>query len=238
MITDTSSFGRDGAVALRVAFARDTIPVLADIPVAPDAAEVSTQVLQARRSGADSLVVWTRSTVVAAAIRAARSSGWNAAIYTGPTGEDPVVRQQLDDHPAWLDGTTFVSFRITAEVGPAPFNVFRAAYEKRFGAEQVGVQAGGRAVLAPPDWAMYSFDTVNLLSACLTASKGQLGTPLMSALDTIVVTGANGDERGFTPTSREGVSFDDMYFGRFRDKRFAPVTDDILSTNLPAIPQG
>jgi hypothetical protein len=33
------------------------------------------------------------------------------------------------------------------------------------------------------------------------------------------------------------VSPDDMYFGRFEDLRFSPVDDDILSTNLPDVPQ-
>ena len=49
--------------------------------------------------------------------------------------------------------------------------------------------------------------------------------------------GANGDERGFGPQDREGVSPDDMYFGRFRQMRFAPVKDDILSTGLPTVAQ-
>ena len=63
------------------------------------------------------------------------------------------------------------------------------------------------------------------------------GGPLLEALNRTVITGANGDERGFGPDDREGVSPDDMYFGRFPDLRFSPVDDDILSTNLPAVPQ-
>jgi hypothetical protein len=57
-------------------------------------------------------------------------------------------------------------------------------------------------------------------------------------MDSTVVTGANGDERGYGPGDREGVSPDDMYFGRFGpDLRFAPVGDDVLSTGLPPVPQ-
>ena len=60
-------------------------------------------------------------------------------------------------------------------------------------------------------------------------------------LDTLagneVITGANGDERGYSETSREGVSPDDMYFARFHGFTFAPVTDDLLSQNLPAVDQ-
>ena len=51
------------------------------------------------------------------------------------------------------------------------------------------------------------------------------------------ITGANGDERGYSESSREGVNPDDMYFARFDGFVFAPVTDDLLSQNLPAVPQ-
>jgi hypothetical protein len=72
--------------------------------------------------------------------------------------------------------------------------------------------------------------------AALAKAK-DVGAPLMRALDDTVITGANGDERGFIPGQREGVVSDDMYFGRFDGFRFKPVTDDVLSENLPAVPQ-
>ena len=188
--------------------------------------------LAARRSGAQALIVWARASGVAAVVRAARSAGWDMPIFTGPTGQDPLVRQRLADRPEWLDGLTFVSFRITSEVGPEPFAAYRAAYEKQFGVDQVGVQAGGRPVLMPPDWSTYAYDAVKLTAAAMAA-----GGPLLTALDSTVITGANGDERGYGPTDREGVSPDDMYFGRFQDMRFAPVPDDLLSEDLPAVAQ-
>ena len=67
--------------------------------------------------------------------------------------------------------------------------------------------------------------------------SSETGAPLMEALHGTVITGAYGDERGFGPHDREGVSPDDMYFGRFEDMRFSPVTDDILSTGLPMVEQ-
>ena len=101
--------------------------------------------------------------------------------------------------PSGSTGLTFVSFRITSEVGPKPFATYRAAYEKKFGAEQVGVEAGGRPVLQPPDWSTYSYDAVKLSAAALETKQS-----LLTALDKTVITGANGDERGFGPTDREG----------------------------------
>jgi ABC-type branched-subunit amino acid transport system substrate-binding protein len=236
VISDDTSYGHDGLAALRAGFTDNRIPVVATPVVPANGSAVATQVVQARQAGATLLVVWGSSPVVAATVRAARSAGWNAPIFTGPTGEDPLVRQQLADHKNWLDGLTFVSFRITAEVGPKPFEAFRAAYEKKYGVDKVGVSAAGRDVIQPPDWAMFSYDSVQLVAAALDNAKA-VGAPLLGALDKVVITGANGDERGFVPGVREGVSTDDMYFGRFKDFRFAPVTDDLLSGTLPSVPQ-
>jgi ABC-type branched-subunit amino acid transport system substrate-binding protein len=232
LLSDSSSYGREGAAATRENLARNDIRLVQQATLPEDGGNVAAQVLAARRAGARALIVWARATGVAAVVRAARSSGWAVPIYTGPTGEDPLVRQRLADRPEWLDGLTFVSFRITSEVGPEPFAAYRQAYERRFGPDRVGVEADGRPVVQPPDWSTYAYDAVRLTAAAVAA-----GGPLLDALNATVITGANGDERGFGPDDREGVSPDDMYFGVFDNLRFAPVDDDILSTNLPVVPQ-
>ena len=237
IVTDDSGFGTDGAASLRPAFGRDKIPVVAQGTVPASASDVSTQVLAARRAGATTLVVWASAPIVAAAIQAARSTGWSVPIWAGPSGEDPLVRQRLATHVGWLSGVGFVSFRITAEIGPKPFETYRAAYEKRFGADKIGVKQDGKDVVQPPDWSMFSFDTVKLVAAALTKSRAT-GAALLSTLEGhVVITGANGDERGYLASTREGVSPDDMYFAQFHGFTFAPVPDDLLSQNLPAVPQ-
>jgi ABC-type branched-subunit amino acid transport system substrate-binding protein len=237
LFSDGSSYGREGAAQLSVDLAHNGIPVVARSVLPVGADDVSAQVLAARRAGAKALIVWAGAPDVAQVIRTARSAGWQAAVYTGPTGEDPLVRQQLADHPDWLDGATFVSFRITSEQGPAPFNQFRSAYERRYGADKVGMSADGRPVVQPPDWAMYSYDAVMLVSAALTQSFGEVGPPLLAAIQMVSITGANGDQRGFGPDGREGVNSSDMYFARFQNMRFAPVTDDLLSIRLLNVEQ-
>jgi ABC-type branched-subunit amino acid transport system substrate-binding protein len=236
IISDDTSYGHDGLTSLRAGFSDDNTPVVAAPVVPTSGTAVAPQVVQARKAGATLLVVWGSSPVVAATVRAARSSAWNVPIMTGPTGEDPLVRQQLADHRDWMDGLTFVSFRITAEVGPKPFEAFRHAYEAKYGVDRVGVSQNGTPVTQPPDWAMFSYDTVKLVTAALEDSKAT-GAPELASLDKVVITGANGDERGFVPGVREGVSSDDMYFGKFHGFRFAPVNDDVLSDSLPSVPQ-
>jgi ABC-type branched-subunit amino acid transport system substrate-binding protein len=237
LISDDASYGRDGARQLTEDLAQNGLSVVRRVVLPATAGDVSAQVLSARQAGARALVVWAGAPTIAEVIRAARATGWNVPLFLSPTGEDPLVRQQIADHPGWLDGATFVSFRITSEQGPAPFERFRAAYERRYGADRVGVVANGRPVLQPPDWAMYSYDAVLLISAALTITAGATGAPLLAAVESASVTGANGDQRGFGPDDREGVSASDMYFGHFEALRFTAVTDDVLSTQLPAVAQ-
>jgi ABC-type branched-subunit amino acid transport system substrate-binding protein len=237
IIADDSTYGREGGPNVKADLLHDEVRVVFDETVAEGASDVSAQVLAARRSGAQVLVVWARASGVAAVLRAARGTGWDVPVYTGPTGEDPLVRQRLADHPEWVDGLVFVSFRITSEVGGAPFAAYRKKYEDRFGPDTIGVTSGGKEVIMPPDWSMYPYDAVVLLGAALERAGSADRAKVFEALLSTSITGANGDDRGFGPEDREGVSPDDMYFATFRGMRFTPNRDDILSTNLPEVPQ-
>ena len=237
VLSDDSSYGREGADSIKADLVHDEVSIVSDQTVPEGARDVSAQVLAARRSGAQVLVVWARAAGVASVVRAARSTGWQVPIYTGPAGEDPLVRQRLADQPQWLDGTVFVSFRITSEVGGAPFAAYRKDYEKAYGPDAIGVTSGGKPVVMPPDWSTYPYDAVKLLAAALERAGSTDRAKVLDALQNVTITGANGDERGFGPDDREGVSPDDMYFAEFRAMRFHPRKDDKLSTNLPEVPQ-
>jgi branched-chain amino acid transport system substrate-binding protein len=130
----------------------------------------------------------------------------------------------------------FVSSRITAEAGPEPFEAFRRHFEQRLGEQKVGVRQDGRPVVQPPDWAMYPYDALLLFKAAVDQAHA-LGKPLLTALNTVSVVGANGDGRGYSPTYHEAVSPQDMYFAGFEGFTFAPVDDDPLSDSLPAVSQ-
>ena len=237
VIADDSSYGVEGSANVVADLRHDEVRVVTQQGIAAGARDVSAQVLAARRAGAQVLVVWARAAGVASVVRAARSSGWDVPVYTGPAGEDPLVRQQLADHPEWLDGTVFVSFRITSETGPEPFEAYRKVYEKAYGAGTFGVTSGRTQVEQPPDWSMFSFDAVNLVRAALERGKKVDRATVYDGIQHVVITGANGDERGYGPDDREGVSPDDMYFAEFQGMRFVPKTDDKLSTSLPRVRQ-
>jgi ABC-type branched-subunit amino acid transport system substrate-binding protein len=237
-IHDDSDYGQQGNAAFQDAFGRSAGAVTSDITVPAQAADPAPQVLQARRSGATALLVWTHSSVVAQVIRAARTAGWDVPIYTAASGEDPVVRQALSDHPDWVDGLTFASGRMTAERGPGPFLAFKAVYERAFGPDEVGVEtAASKRVVQPPDYAMYPYDFVNVMAAAIRAANTPRGPAVIDALNQVDVRGANGDERGFNELNHEGLVDDDVYFAVFEDMTFRPVKDDPLSSTLDVIDQ-
>jgi branched-chain amino acid transport system substrate-binding protein len=239
LLTDDTGYGRAGRASLDRAFAEDTRSVVARVQIPSSATDLAPQVLQARRAGATALLVWGQPAAIAETIVAARSSGWHAPIYAPPSAEDPLVRQELASRPQWLDGLTFVSGRLTAEGGVAPWYVFDSRYSYRFGVQKVGVKtAGGAAVKQPPEFAMYAYDFTNLLAAAVNqAGKTDDQAKVLAELSQVSAQGANGDSRGFNEASHEGVVDDDVYFARFAGMVFHPVKDDALSKTLPAIPQ-
>ena len=239
LITDDSSYGQEGAKALDEAFSENPDSVAAKLTVPAAAPDLSPQVLRARRAGATALLVWAQPTTIAGVLSAARSSGWKVPVYTSPTGEDPLVRQQLANHPDWVDGLTFASGRPTAEVGAGPFLSFQRDLENRFGVQLVGVKTpDGAQVVQPPDYAMYSYDFVNVLAAAIQNAGGVADKKkVLAALNQVTVAGANGDQRGFNERNHEGVVDDDVYFAKFDGMTYRPVQDDPLSKTLVPIEQ-
>lgn len=238
LLHDDSDYGAAGEQALTSAFSRNRSSVAIDETLPSDALDLGPQVLRARRAHATGLLVWGRPATIAAVLTAARSSGWNVPVFTPPAGSDPFVRQQLADHPQWLDGLTFASGRLTAEIGTAPFLAFEQKYESAFGVDRVGVKTrAGRPVIVPPESAMYAYDFVNLIGAALLKAASIDPAKVTAALNEVTTEGANGDQRAFNRHNHEGVVDDDVYFARFHDMTYAPVKDDPLSATLPALPQ-
>jgi ABC-type branched-subunit amino acid transport system substrate-binding protein len=239
LVVDDSSYGQEGAKALRDAFGRNEESVAIRLTVPAGAPDLAPEVLRARRSGATALLVWGEPTTIAGVVAAARGAGWDVPVYTPAAGEDPLVRQQLSNHPDWVDGLTFAAGRPTAEVGAAPFLTFQSSYEKRFGVQLVGVETpDGARVVQPPDYAMYSYDFVNVLAAAIQRAGGVKDREkVLAAMNQVSVLGANGDQRGFNERNHEGVVDDDVYFARFEGMTYSPVKDDPLSSTLARIDQ-
>src|SRR3954452_8205026 len=157
LLHDDSGYGQQGARALNDAFGHTPKAVAARIELPSSASDRAPQLLRARRAGPAARVVWAEAPTVAAVIAAARGAGWDVPVYTPTSGEDPIVRQELSDHPEWVDGLTFATGRQTAELGPAAFLDFERRYEKAYGVDEVAVQTSdGREVIQPPDIAMYA----------------------------------------------------------------------------------
>jgi branched-chain amino acid transport system substrate-binding protein len=239
LLHDDSGYGQEGAKALDQAFGSNPEAVATRITLPSDATDLAPQLLAARRSGATAVLVWAQGPVIAKALIAARSAGWNVPFYTPGAGADPVVRQTLADHPDWVDGLTFASGRLTAEEGPTPFYAFENKYRTAFGLEKVGVNtSSGDVVVQPPEYAMYAYDFTRLVIAAIQAAGGAGDrAKVLQEMNRVTIGGANGDERSFNEKSHEGVVDDDVYFARFHDMVYSPVGDDPLSSTLPQIVQ-
>jgi branched-chain amino acid transport system substrate-binding protein len=235
LMHDDTTYGQQGSEALSAAFGQNPESVVTRLTLPAGDSDLSPQVLRARRAGATALLVWGQASTIAEVVIAARSANWDVPVFAPPSAEDPVLRQELADRPQWLDGLTFATGRMTAELGPDFFYAFESKFDAAYGAQRVGVRTrGGQNVIAPPDYAMYSYDFVNVLAQAIR----QYGVKdLPHALEQVTARGANGDERGFNQHNHEGVVDDDVFFARFRDMTFAPVKDDPLSSTLPTIKQ-
>ena len=235
LMHDDTTYGQQGSDALDKAFAQNAESVAVKLTLPARDTDVSPQVLRARRAGATGLLVWGQASTIAEVVIAARSANWDVPVFAPPSAEDPLLRQELADRPQWLDGLTFGSGRMTAELGPDFFYAFQSKFEAAYGVQRVGVRTReGSEVIAPPDYAMYSYDFVNVLAQAIR-NVGLEDLP--RALEQVTARGANGDERGFNQHSHEGVVDDDVFFARFDDMTFAPVKDDPLSATLPTIQQ-
>ena len=238
LLSDDSAYGSEGAADLDRAFSENPEAVATKLTLPAGQSDLTAQILRVKRSGATALLVWGQPPTIAAVLSAARSSGWDVPVYAPPTGADPFIRQQLADHPEWVDGLTFASGRMTAEVGTAPFESFQSQYESTYGADKVGVKtSAGEPVIQPPEFAMYAYDFAHVLTAAIIRAASTDPKKITAALNQVTTQGANGDERGFNEHNHEGVVDDDVYFARFHDMTFAPVPDDPLSSTLPVIPQ-
>ncbi len=238
IVHDDSDYGAAGAAALGKAFAENRSSVALDETVPADALDLGPQMLRARQAGATAVLVWGRPATIASAVAAARSAGWQVPFFTSPTGADPFVRQQLANHPGWVDGLTFAGGRLTAEIGTAPFERFEQKLEAAYGVDLVGVRtSAGKQVIQPPETPMYAYDFVNLVAAAIARAQSIDPAKVTTALEQVSVEGANGDSRGFNERNHEGVVDDDVYFARFHDMTYSPVRDDPLSSTLPRVPQ-
>jgi branched-chain amino acid transport system substrate-binding protein len=238
LLSDDSAYGREGAADIAKAFSENPGSVALKLTLPAGQPDLSSQILLAKRSGATALLVWGQPPTIAAVLSAARSLGWQVPVYAPPTGADPFIRQQLADHPAWVDGLTFAAGRLTAEAGSGPFTNFQSQYEAAYGADPVGVKTStGEAVVQPPEFGMYSYDFIKVLVAAITHAGSVDPARITSGLSQVTAQGANGDERGFNEHNHDGVVDDDIYFARFHDMTYQPVQDDPLSVTLPPIAQ-
>jgi ABC-type branched-subunit amino acid transport system substrate-binding protein len=245
IVHDDTEYADDGVKHLTEDFGKANARFDADIELPSSATGYATQALQAKQSGATGIVLWAQAPALAQFVKDYRAGGGTAKIFSGANAEDPIVRSQNADHPEYIEGLTYATFRITTEGGPEAWNAFRGKYEDAAlnngeGEEKLDFKTPkGRTVVQPPDWQIFPYDMVYLVKAALekAGTVDTSGNKLIDALNGITIKSANGDNRGWTKDLHEGVVDDDIYFASFVDMKFKPVQDDPLSKTLPPLDQ-
>jgi branched-chain amino acid transport system substrate-binding protein len=235
IIHDDSEGGRDAADQLSDALGTSQITAKPVVEIAANSGTINTQILQVSQAHPGAIAIEGGDTFIGRVTQALRAAGVKTPLYAGAFGEFPAVRALAGSA---AEGLTFVSARLTSESDEESFPDFeKRLAQSGLGCTDAGVKtAAGQEVRQPDDYAMYAYDSVNVVVAALQ----KLGsvTPSRALLDDMVlvqVKSANGDSRGFNSQNREGIADDDIYLASIHDNAFQPVKDEQLSASLPAI---
>lgn len=237
IIHDDTETGRNASEELVNALATATVTAQPVIEVAANASTIDTQLQQVLGAKPSAVAIEGGDAFtghVAAALRAA-AAGTPLFLYAGPFGEFPAVRAAAG---AAAEGMSFASSRLTSESDETSFARFeKNLAQSGMGCTDTGLKNGaGQEVLQPNDYAMYAYDAVNVVVAALKKGGSALpGATLLKNMTAVRVKSADGDNRGFDSSTREGISDDDIYIAVIHDNEFQPVKDEPLSATLPTI---
>ncbi len=237
IIHDDTENGRNASSELATAMATANIPAQPVIEVAATASTIDTQVQQLASARSDGIAIEGGDAFTGRVAAAVRAAGLRTPLFAGPFAEFPAVRAAAG--PA-AEGLSFASSRLTSESDETAFAAFeKLLVQSGLGCSDAGVATStGTKVRQPDDYAMYAYDAVNVAVAALKKSGNPSpGKSLLSAMTNVRVKSANGDNRGFAATTREGISDDDIYIAVIHDNQFQPAKDEPLSATLPSFDQ-
>jgi len=237
ILHDDTGSGRDAADQLVNALTTAHVSAQPVVEVASTATTLDTQVQQLVAGTPAAIAVEGGDTFTGRAVAAIRGAGVTTPLFAGQFGEFPAVRATAG---AAAEGLTFASSRLTSESDAMAFGNFeRNLANAGLGCADTGLKtSSGVQVSQPDDYAMYAYDAVNVVVAAI--KKNGSASPsanLLSSMTKVRVKSANADSRGFDPTTREGISDDDIYLAVIHDNEFQPVKDEQLSATLPSIDQ-
>lgn len=235
IIHDDSESGRNAGEELTSALATATVTAAPVIEVSANAPTIDTQIQQLTLNKPAAIAIEGGDAFIGHVVAGIRAAGVNTALYAGQFGEFPAVRVTAG---ASAEGLSFASSRLTSETDDSAFPTFEKNLARAgFGCTDSGVKSNtGQAVLQPDDYAMYAYDAVNVVVAALKKSGSVApGANLLKAMTAVHVKSANGDNRGFDASTREGIANDDVYIAVIHDNQFQPAKDEALSATLPLI---
>ena len=172
LVVDDSVYGQEGAKALGESFASnpESVAINLTVPAARPTSPPRSSAPDAQMPQLSSCGPSRRRSPACSPLPAARAG-------TSRCTHLPRARIRSSDSSSRttrMGGRPHLRSRPADGRGRArPFLSFQDKYEQRFGVQLVGVKTpDGDEVVQPPDYAMYSYDCVNVLAAAIERAGG------------------------------------------------------------------
>lgn len=172
LLADTTAYGQQGSKDITEALASFNIAKVADEKFNLKDSDMTPQLLRARQSGAEAIVMWAVGPEAAAVAKGRVKLGWNVPIFGGwGIG----ITNFADIAKEAADGAIMPSAFIQSAASTAKQKKFVADYQAAYKIERIP--------MAPA--AAQAYDAVYLLAAGMTQAGGTNGKAVKSALENL-----------------------------------------------------
>jgi branched-chain amino acid transport system substrate-binding protein len=192
LLTAADGFGQSGANVIKELAPKYGVKIVLDEQFNRTDADMTTQVLKAKDSSAQAMLVWSTFPAPTIIARNAAAMGYSKPMFNSYAAASKDLLVQAG--PA-AEGSFVASMRLLAPetlkandpVRPAVMNIYNA-YKAKYNE-------------APPTYVAHSYDAMSLIEAAVHKIKGHVSRDnLRSALESVTVIGGNGIYR-MSPTS-------------------------------------
>jgi len=196
LMTAADGYGQSGKNVLETLLPGTDIKIATAEEFNRTDSDMTAQVLRAKQSGADAMLVWSALPAPTIIARNAQAVGYDKPIFVG---YGAASNDLVEKAGSAGEGLYISSFRLLAPgslsendpVRPVTLRLY-SDYLKRYGE-------------APPNFAQHSYDAVLILEAALKQIKGIVSRDnLRDAIENVDVIGSNGHFR-FSPSDHGGL---------------------------------
>lgn len=215
-VSDTSAYGQGGVQTIRKVFAGRGLELDKVAQHEVNASDLTAQVLSLRNAGCDAVYLFDLGQDAALFMKTVRQVGWDVTVIGGRGLAQPAF---LSIAGTEANGVIFPS---VIDPNKKSTQEFIKAYDAEYAAGDDPAHV----------FSAIGYDSMMILAEALTASNGQGGDALASALEKVSIEGVSGragSNLSFSADKHEAPSVDYLVFWEIRDGKYQLLTDDIKS---------